>query len=98
MYKFTRIGCEQLIQEAIEQLPLDQNKKHVRHNWQKNTQKWAMRSRQNSPLLLQMTSSSPVESYHAVKKKGNASFGIIGVCMVVCSRRELLQPSRTNTA
>ena len=50
MYKFTRVGCEQLIQEAIEQLPLDQNKKYVRRNWQKNTQKWAIWSRQNSPL------------------------------------------------
>ena len=33
MYKFTRMGCEQLVEEAIQKLPLEQNKKYVRRNW-----------------------------------------------------------------
>ena len=86
MYKTTRIGCEQVIQEAITMLPLETKKTYIQHYWLKNTSKWALWSRQNSPILLQITSTSPVESYHAVlKKKGNASFGIIGACMIVGS-------------
>jgi hypothetical protein len=68
MYKTTRPGCEQLIHDAIAKLPLEQNKNYVRRNWMRNTKKWAMWSRQHSPLLLQTTSTSPVESYHAVLK------------------------------
>jgi hypothetical protein len=66
MYKVTRMGCEQLVQEAINKLPLEQNKNYVRRNWVNNMEKWAMYSRQHSPLLLQMTSTSPLESHHAV--------------------------------
>ena len=68
MYKLTRIGCEQLIQNAIAKLPLEQKKKYISRNWLKNLAKWALWSRQHSPLLLQTTSTSPVESYHAVLK------------------------------
>jgi len=86
MYKITRTGCEQLVTEAINKLPLDQNKKYIRRNWLKNTAKWAMWSRQHSPLLLQTTSTSPVESYHAVLKRiGHATFGLIGACKKISS-------------
>jgi MULE transposase domain len=84
MYKITRIGCEQIVEEAIAKLPVEPKKSYIRRYWLKNTAKWGMWSRQHSPLLLQMTSTSPVESYHAVlKKKGNASFGLIGACRIV---------------
>ena len=84
MYKITRIGCEQTIQEAITATPLDTKKAYIHRYWLKNSSKWAMWSRQNSPILLQITSTSPVESYHAVlKRKGNASFGIIGACKII---------------
>jgi hypothetical protein len=36
-----------------------------------------------------MTSSSPVESYHAVlKKKGDSSYGLVGACKIVSSADE----------
>jgi len=83
MYKTTRTGCEQLIHQAIARLPLEPKKTYIRRYWLGNTEKWAMWSRQHSPLLLQVTSTSPVESYHAVlKRKGDASFGLIGACMI----------------
>ena len=45
-----------------------------------------MWSRQHSPLLLQTTSTSPVELYHAaLKYHVQASFGLIGACMTVSS-------------
>lgn len=79
MYKTTHIGCEQLIQEAITSLSLEAKKTYIRRYWIKNTSKWALWSRKHSPILLQVTSTSPVESYHAVlKKKGNSGFGLIG--------------------
>ena len=83
MYKLISHGCEQLINQAINTLPLPMAKDYVRQNWIKNTVKWAMWRRQHSPLLLQMTSTSPVESYHTVlKRKINSSFGLIGACMI----------------
>lgn len=86
MYKITRIGCDDLVREAIEKLPLEQNKNYIRRNWMNNTSKWAMWSRQHSPQLLQTTSTSPVESYHAVlKRSGDASYGLIGTCKIVYS-------------
>lgn len=84
MYKITRAGCEQVITEAINSLPVEPKKTYIRRYWFKNTEKWAMWSRQHSPLLLQITSTSPIESFHAVlKRKGNASYGLIGACMIV---------------
>src|SRR5947209_20609063 len=47
-----------------------------------------MWSRKHSPLLLQTTSSSPVESYHAVLKKGDSSYGLVGASMIVSSADE----------
>lgn len=89
MYKITRIGCEQLIQEAMARLPLEQKKNYIRRYWLSKTAKWALWSRQHSPLLLQTTTTSPVESYHAVlKKKGNGAFGLIGACMTVVTANE----------
>jgi len=83
MYKITRTGCEQLVHQAIARLPLEPEKTYIRRYWLGNTEKWAMWSRQHSPLLLQITSTSPVESYHAVlKRNGDASFGLIGACKV----------------
>lgn len=83
MYKITCHGCEELIHSAIAKLPLDSKKEYIRRYWLGNSAKWAMWSRQHSPILLQITSTSPLESYHAVlKRKGDASFGLIGACRI----------------
>jgi predicted TIM-barrel enzyme len=57
-------------------------------------EKRAMYSRQHTPLLLQTTSTSPLESYNAVlKRKGDATFGLIGTCRTVSAVNQgLLQP------
>jgi len=89
IYKTTHIGCENLIDEAIKHTPLDNKKTYLRRYWRGNTDKWGMWSRQHSPLLLQMTATSPVESYHAnLKWKGNASFGLIGACRIVHEKNQ----------
>ena len=81
MYKLTRIGCEQLINQAIMNLSTESKKNYIHRYWLGNSAKWAMWSHQHSPLLLQITSTSPVESYYAVfKKNGDSSFGLIGAC------------------
>ncbi|RUP52046.1 hypothetical protein BC936DRAFT_142698 [Jimgerdemannia flammicorona] len=86
MYKITHISYEQLVQEAIASLPFNSKKTYVQYYWFKNIVKWVMWSRQHSPLLLQITSTSPVESYHVVlKKRGNASFGLLRACKVIRS-------------
>ena len=81
MYKLTHIGCKQLIHQAIMKLSTESKKNYIRRYWLGNSAKWAIWSRQHSPLLLQITSTSPVESYHAVlKKNGDSSFSLIGAC------------------
>jgi hypothetical protein len=70
MHKRTKIGCEKLIQEAINNCPVPTIQNYIRRNYMRNTQQWALWARQHSPLLLQVTSTNPLESYHR-KGKGN---------------------------
>ena len=46
----------------------------------RNTQQWALWARQHSPLLLQVTSTNPLESYHSeLKRSSSPKYGLIGI-------------------
>ncbi|CAB4477296.1 unnamed protein product [Rhizophagus irregularis] len=79
MHKRTKIGCEKLIQEAINNCPVPTIQNYIRRNYMRNTQQWALWARQHSPLLLQITSTNPLESYHSeLKRKTSSLHGLIG--------------------
>lgn len=79
MFKKTKIGCEELIQRAIQKSPYDKLKNYIRRNYAKNTEKWALHARQHSALLLQVSSTNALESYHSeLKRLTSRRHGIIG--------------------
>jgi hypothetical protein len=79
MHKRTRIGCEELIQQAINTCPVQEVARYILRNCQKDTHRWALWARQHSPLLLQVTTTNPLESYHSeLKRNTSYSFGLIG--------------------
>ncbi|KAF9998378.1 hypothetical protein BGZ80_006797 [Entomortierella chlamydospora] len=69
MHKKTKIGCNQLIQEAIRTCPLQTTVNYIKRNYSKNTEKWALHARQHSSLLLQVTTTNPLESFHSELKR-----------------------------
>jgi len=76
MHKTTKIGCEQLIAEAINQSSVPD----IQRYYQK---KWALWVCQCSPLLLQPTSTNPLESYHSeLKKRMFPTHGLIGTVYI----------------
>jgi MULE transposase domain len=80
MHKRTKIGCESLIQDAINHCSVPSVQNYIKRNYAKNTEKWALWARQHSPLLLQVTSTNPLESFHSELKKITSSLhGLIGM-------------------
>ena len=69
MHKKTKIGCEQLLQDAVNTCPVPAISKYIEKNYKKNTHQWALWARQHSPLLLQVTSTNALESYHSELKR-----------------------------
>jgi hypothetical protein len=83
MHKTTKIGCEQLIAEAINRSSVPDIRSYIQRYYQKNTQQWALWVRQCSPLLLQTTSTNPLESYHSeLKKRTSPTHGLIGTVYI----------------
>ena len=79
MHKRTKIGCEKLLQDAIDGCPVPTIKTYIRRNYESNTHQWALWARQHSPLLLQVTSTNALESYHSeLKSSTSSSHGLIG--------------------
>lgn len=79
MHKRTKIGCEQMIQQAIDLCDAQYMKTYITRNWTKNTEKWGMHARMHSPLLLQVSTTNALESYHSELKIGTSkNHGIIG--------------------
>ncbi|KAF8950179.1 hypothetical protein BGZ46_004691 [Entomortierella lignicola] len=72
MHKTTRIGCEELIQKAIKDCPVKNVTDYIFRNYSKNTEKWALWARQHSSLLLQVTNTNPLESYHSELKRATS--------------------------
>ena len=79
MHKRTRIGCEDLVRQAINECPIPTVKQYILRNYVKNTHQWALWARQHSPLLLQVTSTNALESYHSeLKRTTSPQYGLIG--------------------
>ncbi|CAB4432297.1 unnamed protein product [Rhizophagus irregularis] len=79
MHKRTKIGCEKLVQDAINDCPVLTIQNYIKRNFMKNTQQWGLWARQHLPLLLQVTSTNPLESYHSeLKRLTSSSHGLIG--------------------
>src|SRR5436305_6915208 len=80
MHKRTKIGCEKFIKDAIESCSVPAIKNYIERNYKNNTKQWALWARQHSPLLLQVTSTNPLESYHSeLKRSTSSSHGLIGM-------------------
>ncbi|CAB4388177.1 unnamed protein product [Rhizophagus irregularis] len=78
MHKRTKIGCEKLIQEAIDNCAVSSIQNYIKRNYMKNTERWALWARQHSPLLLQVTSTNPLESYHSeIKRLTSSKHGLV---------------------
>src|SRR5205085_6887727 len=79
MHKRTKIGCESLVQDAIDKCTVPSIQNYIRRNYMRNTQQWVLWARQHSPLLLQVTSTNPLESYHSeLKRSSSPKYGLIG--------------------
>ncbi|CAG8568990.1 1219_t:CDS:2, partial [Scutellospora calospora] len=79
MHKVTKAGCEELIKEAIDKCQVPDIKRYISRNYTKHTNQWALWARQYSPLLLQITSTNAIESYHSELKRTTISHhGLIG--------------------
>src|SRR3954451_16386067 len=80
MHKRTKISCEQLVQDAINKCPILTIQNYIKRNYAKNTQQWVLWARQHSPLLLQVSSTNSLESYHSELKRSMFSLhGLIGM-------------------
>jgi len=83
MHKTAKIRCERLVAEAISQSSVPDIQSYIQRNYQKNTQQWALWARQHSPLLLQTTSTNPLESYHSeLKNRTSPTHGLIGIVYI----------------
>jgi hypothetical protein len=65
MHKRMKIGCEKLVQEAIDNCTVSSIQNYIKRNYMKSTEQWALWAYQHSPLLLQVTSMNPLESYYS---------------------------------
>ncbi|KAI9796654.1 MAG: hypothetical protein M1835_003450, partial [Candelina submexicana] len=86
-YRKTGPGCEDSIRSAIDSAP-DSKKAYIEKEWWNTQRQWAMAYRQHSPLLLQVSTTSPVEGYHSVVKgtEGKAilqRFSLLGTAKLV---------------
>ncbi|GBC28737.2 riboflavin-specific deaminase [Rhizophagus irregularis DAOM 181602=DAOM 197198] len=81
MHKRTKIGCEDLVQQAINECSITTIKNYITRNYTKNIHQWALWARQHFPLLLQVTSTNALESYHSeLKSLTSPQHGLIGAC------------------
>jgi MULE transposase domain len=79
MHKRTKIGCEELVQQAINECENPIIQRYISRNYTRNMHQWALCARQHSPLLLQVTSTNALESYHSeLKRTTSSQHGLIG--------------------
>ncbi len=62
-YRFSEQGCKDEVHAAINAAP-DHKKEYIRKWWLDTRKLWAYYARQHSCLLLQVTTTNPVESWH----------------------------------
>ncbi|CAG8744918.1 16051_t:CDS:2, partial [Cetraspora pellucida] len=68
MHKKTQAECEKIVCDVINTCSIQANAKYIAKNYLKNLRQWSLWARQHSPLLLQITSTNPLESYHSELK------------------------------
>ncbi|CAG8733876.1 14596_t:CDS:2 [Cetraspora pellucida] len=69
MHKKTQAGCEEIVCDVINTCFIQANAKYIARNYLKNSRQWSLWAQQHLPLLLQITSTNPLESYHKLNKK-----------------------------
>ena len=80
MHKRTKAGCDELVRQVIALCDVEYMRRYIDRNWTNNTEKWAIHARTHSPLLLQVTTTNALESYHSeLKTRTSASYGLIGI-------------------
>jgi hypothetical protein len=60
----TRFGAIESTNEAIRQAGSDESAQYIRANWLPEIEKWGHFARDHSPLLLQVTTTNPIEAFH----------------------------------
>lgn len=79
MHKRTKISCESLVQDAINSYPVSTLQNYIKKNYAKNTHQWDIWAYQYSSLLLQITSTNLLESFHnELKRITSPLYGLIG--------------------
>lgn len=71
MQRITKTNCLAMVREAIDLVPstLKHIKGYLEKNWFESSDEWALWNRQHSPLLLQVTTTNPVEAHFRVIKR-----------------------------
>ncbi|CAG8817704.1 20744_t:CDS:2, partial [Cetraspora pellucida] len=64
MHKRTQVGCEDVVYNAVNTCSIQANAKYITRNYLKNSRQWSLWARQHLLLLLQITSTNPLESFH----------------------------------
>lgn len=65
----TRPGCEESMQAAIQAASTDAMRKYLKKEWETTMNQWANYARCHSALLLQVSSTNIVESWHSALKR-----------------------------
>ncbi|CAG8774189.1 9157_t:CDS:2 [Cetraspora pellucida] len=64
MHQRTKAGCEDIVHDAISTCPVQANANYITRNYLKNFRQWVLWARQHLSLLLQITSTNSLESFH----------------------------------
>jgi hypothetical protein len=97
MHKTTRIGCEEVIHQAIRSCAIPSVVNYIEKYCLDTTRQWALHARQHSPLLLQVTTTNPLESYHSeLKRQTSRTHGFIGMHLETEHHVYLLQQQGVN--
>lgn len=70
-WRKTAYGARESVLAAIKAIRTEKMKQYIENEWLSTLPQWANYAREHSPLLLQVTTTNPVESWHSVlKSKG----------------------------
>jgi hypothetical protein len=75
-FRRTETGCIDSIREAYDAAP-DAKKEYIKKEWWDTRASWAHYAREHSPLLLQVTTTNPVESWHSGLKTKDVTKSIL---------------------
>ena len=90
MYQRTEGGCLEDINQAINAAPNNDTKQYIVNGWLNDRNSWAMFARQHSQILLQVTTTNPVEVWHRqIKQHSYANRYEICTCIYVIMKLTL---------